>query len=342
MSTAPRQAAAPPEADAPRPVSYREALTQAMREEMERDPAVFIMGEDVGQYEGAFKVTRGLLREFGERRVVDTPISEAGFVGISVGAAMSGLRPIVELMTVNFAIVAMDQIVNNAAKLSYMFGGQVACPMVVRMPGGAGHQLAAQHSHSLEAWFTHVPGLKVAAPATPFDAKGLLKTAIRDDDPVMFLESEGLYAKKGPVGDAGELVPFGRAAARRAGDACTIVAVARMVWVALAAAEELSKEGIECEVLDPRTLRPLDLDTLATSVRRTNRAVVVEEGWPECGVGANLATRLYEECFDWLDAPIERVSSADVPMPYAKNLEQAALPGPADVAAAVKRTLRGA
>lgn len=326
-------------AEEPRPVSYREALTQAMREEMERDPDVFVIGEDVGQYEGAFKVTRGLLREFGERRVVDTPISEAGFVGLAIGAAMAGLRPVVEIMTVNFSIVAMDQIVNNAAKVRYMFGGQVACPVVIRMPGGAGHQLAAQHSHSLEAWYTHVPGLKVVAPATPHDAKGLLKSAIRDDDPVIFLESEGLYAKKGPVGGEDELVPLGRAAARRAGSDCTVVAVGRMVWIALAAAEELAKEGIECEVIDPRSLRPLDMDTPAESVKRTNRAVVVEEGWPECGVGANLAARIYEQCFDWLDAPIGRVSAADVPMPYAKNLERAALPQAADVAVAVRRAL---
>ncbi|MGI9538823.1 MAG: pyruvate dehydrogenase complex E1 component subunit beta [Miltoncostaeaceae bacterium] len=323
----------------PKPVSYREALTQAMREEMERDPAVFVIGEDVGQYEGAFKVTRGLLREFGEKRVVDTPISEAGFVGLGIGAAMAGLRPVIEIMTVNFSIVAMDQIINNAAKVRYMFGGQVACPIVIRMPGGAGHQLAAQHSHSLEAWYTHVPGLKVVAPATPFDAKGLLKSAIRDDDPVIFLESEGLYAKKGPVGGAEEWVPLGRAAARRAGADCTVVAIGRMVWIALAAAEELAKEGIECEVIDPRSLRPLDLETPAASVRRTNRAVVVEEGWPECGVGANFAARLYEECFDWLDAPIARVSSADVPMPYAKNLEREALPQPGDVAVAVRRAM---
>ena len=326
-------------AEEPRPVSYREALTQAMREEMERDPDVFVIGEDVGQYEGAFKVTRGLLREFGERRVVDTPISEAGFVGLAIGAAMAGLRPVVEIMTVNFSIVAMDQIVNNAAKVRYMFGGQVACPVVIRMPGGAGHQLAAQHSHSLEAWYTHVPGLKVVAPATPLDAKGLLKSAIRDDDPVIFLESEGLYAKKGPVGGEDGLVPLGRAAARRAGSDCTVVAVGRMVWIALAAAEELAKEGIECEVIDPRSLRPLDMDTPAESVKRTNRAVVVEEGWPECGVGANLAARIYEQCFDWLDAPIGRVSAADVPMPYAKNLERAALPQAADVAVAVRRAL---
>lgn len=340
MSTgsAPTTAAASA-AEQPKPVSYREALTQAMREEMERDPEVFVMGEDVGQYEGAFKVTRGLLREFGEKRVVDTPISEAGFVGLGIGAAMAGLRPVIEIMTVNFSIVAMDQIVNNAAKVRYMFGGQVACPIVIRMPGGAGHQLAAQHSHSLEAWYTHVPGLKVVAPATPFDAKGLLKAAIRDDDPVIFLESEGLYAKKGPVGDSEELVPLGKAAARRAGSDCTIVAVGRMVWIALTAAEELAKEGIECEVIDPRSLRPLDLETVAASVKRTNRAVVVEEGWPECGVGANFAARLYEECFDWLDAPIARVSSADVPMPYAKNLEREALPQPGDVAVAVRRAM---
>ena len=214
-----------------------------MREEMERDPQVFVMGEDVGQYEGAFKVTRGLLREFGERRVVDTPISEAGFVGIGIGAAMAGLRPVVEMMTVNFSILALDQIVNNAAKVRYMFGGQVACPIVIRMPGGAGHQLAAQHSHSLEAWYSHVPGLKVAVPSTPFDAKGLLKTSIRDDDPVIFLESEGLYAKKGPVGGPDELVPLGRAAVRRRGDDCTVIALSRMVWVALSAAEALAQEG---------------------------------------------------------------------------------------------------
>jgi pyruvate dehydrogenase E1 component beta subunit len=295
----------------------------------------------VGQYEGAFKVTRGLLREFGEGRVVDTPISEAGFVGLGIGAAMAQLRPVIELMTVNFSIVAMDQIVNNAAKVRYMFGGQVSCPIVLRMPGGAGHQLAAQHSHSLEAWYTHVPGLKVVAPATPYDAKGLLKTAIRDDDPVIFLESEGLYAKKGPIGGPDDLVPFGQAAVRRTGGDCTIIAHSRMVWVALAAAEALAQEGVECAVIDPRTFRPLDLDTLAGSVRTTSRAVIVDEGWPECGIAANLATHLYEACFDWLDAPIRRVSCADVPMPYAKNLEQAALPNTDDVVRAVRRLVSG-
>ena len=320
-------------------VSYREALTQALREELERDPEVFLIGEDIGLFEGSFKVTRGLLNEFGPRRVVDTPISEAGFVGIGVGAAMAGLRPVVELMTVNFAIVAMDQIVNNAAKIRYMFGGQVSVPLVIRMPGGAGHQLAAQHSHSLEAWFTHVPGLKVACPSTPYDAKGLLKTAIRDDDPVIFLESEGLYAKKGPVGGPDELVPFGQAVIRRGGGHCTIIAVSRMVWIALAAADLLAADGVECEVIDPRTTRPLDMDTIADSVRRTNRCVVVDEGWPECGLAANLAARVYEDCFDWLDAPVRRVTAADVPMPYARNLEQSALPRAEDVAGAVRTTL---
>jgi pyruvate/2-oxoglutarate/acetoin dehydrogenase E1 component len=323
--------------------SYREALTQAMREELVRDDNVFLMGEDIGLFEGSFKVTRGLLKEFGPERVVDTPISEAGFVGIGVGAAMSGLRPVIELMTVNFSIVAMDQIVNNAAKIRYMFGGQVAVPIVIRMPGGAGHQLGAQHSHSLEAWFTHVPGLKVVCPSTPYDAKALLKTAIRDDDPVVFLESEGLYAKKGPVGGPDDLLPFGQAAVRRQGAHCTIVAVSRMVWIALAAADQLAADGIECDVIDPRTTRPLDLETIAGSVRRTNHCVVVDEGWPECGLAANIASHVYESCFDWLDAPVGRVNAADVPMPYARNLEQDALPNADAVAAAVRATLaRGA
>ena len=321
-------------------VSYREALNQAMREEMQRDPNVFVMGEDVAHYEGAFKVTRGLLREFGDQRVVDTPISEAGFVGLGIGAAMSGLRPVIEIMTVNFSILALDQIVNNAAKVRYMFGGQVACPIVIRMPGGAGHQLAAQHSHSLEAWYTHVPGLKVAAPSTPYDAKGLLKAAIRDDDPVIFLESEGLYAKKGPVGGPDDLLPFGRAAVRREGRDCTIVAASRMVWVALSAADLLAKEGIECAVVDPRTLRPLDLDTILDSVKKTNRAVIVEEGWPHGGVGANLAALIQEQAFDWLDAPVQRVTGADVPMPYSKPLEQAAFPHEEHVVRAAVATFR--
>ena len=325
--------------DAPAQVTYRDALNQALREEMQRDDAVFLMGEDIGRFDGAFKVTRGLLDEFGEQRVVDTPITEAGFTGLGIGAAMAGLRPVIEIMTVNFALVAMDQIVSNASKIHYMFGGQATVPMVIRMPGGAGHQLSAQHSHSLEAMFTHVPGLKVVVPATPEDAKGLLKTAIRDDDPVIFLESEGLYGKKGPVGGEDDLVPFGQAVVRRPGRDCTVIAHSRMVWVALAAAEDLAAQGIDVEVIDPRTFRPLDLDTLAASVRRTSCAVVVDEGWPECGIAAGMAAHLYEACFDWLDAPIVRVNSADVPMPYARNLEQAAIPQAADVVAAVHAAL---
>jgi pyruvate dehydrogenase E1 component beta subunit len=325
--------------DGPAQVTYRDALNQALREEMQRDDGVFLMGEDIGRFDGAFKVTRGLLDEFGEQRVVDTPITEAGFTGLGIGAAMAGLRPVIEIMTVNFALVAMDQIVSNASKIHYMFGGQATVPMVIRMPGGAGHQLSAQHSHSLEAMFTHVPGLKVVVPATPEDAKGLLKTAIRDDDPVIFLESEGLYGKKGPVGGEDDLVPFGQAVVRRPGRDCTVIAHSRMVWVALAAAEDLAAQGIDVEVIDPRTFRPLDLDTLAESVRRTSRAVVVDEGWPECGIAAGVATHLYEACFDWLDAPIARVNSADVPMPYARNLEQAAIPQASDVVAAVHAAL---
>lgn len=325
--------------DGPAQVTYRDALNQALREEMQRDDAVFLMGEDIGRFDGAFKVTRGLLDEFGEQRVVDTPITEAGFTGLGIGAAMAGLRPVVEIMTVNFALVAMDQIVSNASKIHYMFGGQATVPMVIRMPGGAGHQLSAQHSHSLEAMFTHVPGLKVVVPATPEDAKGLLKTAIRDDDPVIFLESEGLYGKKGPVGGEDDLVPFGQAVVRRPGRDCTVIAHSRMVWVALAAAEDLAAQGIDVEVIDPRTFRPLDLDTLAASVRRTSRAVVVDEGWPECGIAAGVAAHLYEACFDWLDAPVVRVNSADVPMPYARNLEQAAIPQAGDVVAAVHAVL---
>lgn len=321
--------------DPAKPVAYRDALNQALREELTRDPDVFLLGEDIAGFDGAFKVTRGLLADFGPERVVDTPITEAGFTGMAIGAAMAGLRPVVEIMTVNFVILAMDQIVNNAAKIHYMFGGQASVPIVIRMPGGAGHQLSSQHSQTLDAWFAHVPGLKVVCPSTPEDAKGLLKTAIRDDDPVIFIENEGLYGKKGPVGGPDDLIPFGQAAVRRAGTHCTVIAHSRMVWVALQAAEELASQGIEVEVIDPRTFRPLDLDTLASSVRRTGHAVVVDEGWPEYGISAGLATLLYEACFDWLDAPIGRVTCADVPMPYAKNLEQAALPQPADVVAAV-------
>jgi pyruvate dehydrogenase E1 component beta subunit len=307
---------------------YREALNAALREELARDERVLLMGEDIGVFGGAFKVTAGLLEEFGERRVRDTPISENTIVGIGVGAAMSGLRPVVELMTVNFALLAFDQIVNSAAHVRYMFGGQVSVPLVIRMPQGAGHQLGPTHSHCLEAMFLHVPGLLVAVPATPADAKGLLKTAIRDENPVIFIEHESLYGIRGEVPeDEEETVAFGRARIAREGADVTIVGVSRMALTAERAAETLAKEhGVEAEVIDPRTLRPLDLDTILASVRKTNRCVVVEEGWPHGGVGANLAALIAEHAFDDLDAPVARVSGADVPMPYSKPLEDIAFP----------------
>jgi pyruvate dehydrogenase E1 component beta subunit len=307
---------------------YREALNAALREEMERDERVFIMGEDIGVFQGAFKVTQGLLAEFGEKRVRDTPISENTIVGMGVGAAMAGLRPIVELMTINFSLLAMDQIVNSAAHIRYMFGGQAKVPMVVRMPQGAGHQLGPTHSHCFEALYLHVPGLLVAVPSTAADAKGLLKAAIRDDNPVIFIEHEYLYGQRGEVpDDEDHVTPFGQAAVRREGDDVTIVGISRMAITAERAAGILSRDhDIEAEVIDPRTLRPLDLDTILESVRKTNRCVIVEEGWPHGGVGANLAALVQEQAFDYLDAPVERVTGADVPMPYAKPLEQIAFP----------------
>jgi pyruvate/2-oxoglutarate/acetoin dehydrogenase E1 component len=307
---------------------YREALNAALREELARDERVLLMGEDIGVFGGAFKVTAGLLEEFGERRVRDTPISENTIVGVGVGAAMSGLRPVVELMTVNFALLAFDQIVNSAAHIRYMFGGQVSVPLVIRMPQGAGHQLGPTHSHCLEAMFLHVPGLLVAVPATPADAKGLLKTAIRDENPVIFIEHESLYGIRGEVSaDEEETVAFGHARIARKGADVTIVGVSRMALTAERAAETLAEEhGVEAEVIDPRTLRPLDLETILASVRKTNRCVVVEEGWPHGGVGANLAALIAEHAFDDLDAPVARVSGADVPMPYSKPLEEIAFP----------------
>jgi pyruvate/2-oxoglutarate/acetoin dehydrogenase E1 component len=307
---------------------YREALGAALREELSRDDRVVLMGEDIGVFGGAFKVTDGLLEEFGERRVRDTPISENTIVGVGIGAAMTGLRPVVELMTINFSLLAFDQIVNHAAAIHYMFGGQVGVPLVVRMPQGAGHQLGPTHSHCLEAMFLHVPGLLVAAPATAADAKGLLKSAIRDDNPVIFIEHESLYGVRGEVSDdAEQLVDFGRARIAREGDDVTIVGVSRMALTAERAARTLADEhGVSAEVIDPRTLRPLDLDTILASVRRTNRCVIVEEGWPHGGVGANLAALVGEQAFDDLDAPVQRVSGADVPMPYSKPLEDAAYP----------------
>ncbi|MEA2369062.1 MAG: pyruvate dehydrogenase component beta subunit, partial [Thermoleophilaceae bacterium] len=283
---------------------YREALNRALREEMEADEKVFIMGEDIGVFQGAFKVTQGLLEDFGEKRVRDTPISENTIVGAGVGAAMTGLRPIVELMTINFSLLALDQIVNCAASIRYMFGGQVKVPMVIRMPQGAGHQLGPTHSHSLEAMYLHVPGLLVAVPTTAADAKGLLKAAIRDDNPVIFIEHESLYGQRGEVPDNGGPMRFGEAAIRREGEDVTIIGISRMALTAQKAAEELAAEHeVEAEVIDPRTLRPLDLDTILESVRKTNRVVVVEEGWPHGGVGANLAALIQEQAFDHLDAP---------------------------------------
>jgi pyruvate dehydrogenase E1 component beta subunit len=320
---------------------YREALNQAMREEMRADDSVFLMGEDVGVFQGAFKVSEGLLEEFGERRVRDTPISENTIVGVGVGAAMAGLRPIVEIMTVNFALLAMDQIINSAAHIHYMFGGQAKVPMVVRFPQGGGHQLGPTHSHTLEAMFLHVPGLLVAVPSTPADAKGLLKAAIRDDNPVIFIEHESLYGMRGEVPDNGGPMRFGEAAVRREGTDVTIVGISRMAVTAERAAEKLAaEEDIDAEVIDPRTLRPLDLDTILDSVRKTNRCVIVEEGWPHGGVGANLAALIQEQAFDYLDAPVQRVTGADVPMPYSKALEQAAMPHSEHVVKAAIATFR--
>jgi pyruvate dehydrogenase E1 component beta subunit len=322
----------------------REALRDAMAEEMRRDEAVFVMGEDVAVFQGAFKVTEGLLEEFGERRVRDTPISENTIVGAGVGAAMGGLRPVVELMTVNFALLAFDQIINHAAAIPYMFNGQTTVPMVVRMPGGGGHQLGPTHSHSFEAIFLQIPGILVACPSTPADGKGLLKAAIRDDNPVIFIEHETLYGARGEVPDGDDhLVNFGEAAIRREGTDVTIVGLLRMAHTAQEAAKTLASEhGVEAEVIDPRTLRPLDLDTIVASVRKTNRLVIVEEGWPHGGVGANIATLVTEQAFDDLDAPVQRVTGADVPMPYSKRLEQSAIPHAEHVVSAALATLHGA
>jgi pyruvate/2-oxoglutarate/acetoin dehydrogenase E1 component len=320
----------------------REALRDAMAEEMRRDEGVFVMGEDVGVFRGAFKVTDGLLDEFGERRVRDTPISENTIVGAGVGAAMGGLRPIVELMTVNFSLLALDQIVNHAAAIPYMFNGQAKVPMVIRMPGGGGHQLGPTHSHSFEALYLQVPGLLVACPSTPADAKALLKAAIRDDNPVIFIEHESLYGVRGEVPEGDEVLRFGEAAVRREGGDVTLVGILKMAQVAEEAAQILAEQhGVEAEVIDPRTLRPLDLDTILGSVRKTNRAVIVEEGWPHGGVGANLSTLITEQAFDDLDAPVQRVTGADVHMPYSKRLEQAAIPHSEHVVSAALATLEG-
>ncbi len=323
-------------------MTYRDALNLALKEELRRDPAVVVWGEDVALYEGSFKVTRGLLAEFGEDRIRDTPISENTIIGVSVGAAMGGLRPVAELMTINFALLAMDQIINHMAKIRSMFGGQIFLPMTVRMPSGGGSQLAAQHSQSLETYFMHCPGLRVLYPSTPADAKGLLKSAIRDNNPVIFLEHELLYNSKGEVPQDPEfLVPIGKAEVKRSGEQVTIVAYARMTVLALQAAEELAKEGISCEVLDLRSLAPLDEEAIITSVKKTGRAVVVDECWRTCGLGAEIANRICEQCFDILQAPVRRVSGLDVPMPYSRQIEKLCIPRTENVVSAVRDVMSG-
>jgi pyruvate dehydrogenase E1 component beta subunit len=319
---------------------YAEALRLAMTEEMERDDNVFICGEEVGQYQGTYRVTEGMLQKFGPRRVVDTPISEIGIAGLATGAAMAGLRPVAEFMTWSFALEAMDQLVNHAAKITYMSGGRISCPVVFRGPAGVGTQLSAQHSQSLESWYAHTPGFKVVLPSTPADAKGMLKSAIRDPNPVIFTENAGIYGQRGEVPDDAEfLVPFGKAAVRREGKDITLISYSNMVLKCLKAAEALEKDGIDAEVIDVRSLVPLDMETLVASIRKTHRAVVAHEEWKNVGFGAEIAARIYEESFDDLDAPIQRIGGADVPMPYAKNLERAAIPTDQDVIAAAKRAL---
>ncbi|MDX2192259.1 MAG: pyruvate dehydrogenase complex E1 component subunit beta [Gemmatimonadales bacterium] len=321
-------------------LTYRDALNHALREEMRRDDRVFLMGEEVGQYNGAYKVSRGLLDEFGPRRVVDTPITELGFAGLGVGAAMAGLRPVIEFMTWNFALLAIDQVINAAAKMRYMSGGQCAVPMVFRGPGGAALQLAAQHSQAFESFYAHIPGLKVVAPATPADAKALLKSAIRDDDPIVFIEGEMLYNTKGEVPEGDDVTaPIGVADVKRAGGDVTLVCHSKTVGVALKAAEQLAEAGIGAEVLDLRTIRPLDEAAILASVTKTHRCVVVEEGWHFCGVGAQVVDVIQRDAFDELDAPVLRVTGADVPMPYNKHLEKAAKADVAKTVAAARRVL---
>ena len=321
-------------------MTFREALNEALAEEMERDERIFLMGEEVGQYQGAYKVSAGLMDRFGERRVIDSPITENSFVGLGIGAAHVGLRPVIEVMTFNFAILALDQIINNAAKFRYMSGGQLEVPIVIRGPHGAGGALAAQHSQALDSQYVHIPGLKVVIPSTPADAKGLLKAAIRDPDPVIFMESEKLYNYKGEVPeDEDYVLPLHKAHRKHEGSDVTIVTYGRMYTHAvLPAIEQLEgEEGISVEVIDPRTLRPLDLEAILESVRKTNRMVLVEEGWPQASTGAWICEQVYHHGFDHLDAPIERVSHLDVPLPYAKNLEDEVLPSPEDVVEAVKK-----
>src|SRR5438270_1552364 len=318
-------------------ITMREALDQAMREEMHRDEGVFLMGEEVAAYQGAYKVSKGLLEEFGDKRVIDSPITELGFAGLGVGAAMVGLRPVIEFMTFNFSILATDQIINSAAKMRYMSGGQFKIPIVFRGPGGSAYQVSSQHSQALESWYAYFPGLKVVMPSTPADAKGLLKSSIRDDDPVIFIEQERMYGMKGEVPEDEDFtIPLGVAEVKRKGTDATIIARSLMVPTALQAAEQLEKEGSSCEVIDPRTIRPLDINLIIESIKKTNRAVVAEESHPFASVGAEISAEIAEHAFDYLDAPVKRVSGLDVPMPYAKNLEQLAIPDVAQIVAAVK------
>jgi pyruvate dehydrogenase E1 component beta subunit len=313
-------------------ITYRQALTDALREEMNRDPDVFCLGEEIGIFGGSYKVTEGLLKEFGPERILDTPIAELGIIGLATGAAMTGLRPVAEIMTINFIIVGMDQLVNNAAKIPYMFGGETRVPLVVRTPSGASHQLTAQHSQVLEVWFAYVPGMYVVAPSNPADAKGLLKTCIRDDNPILFVENVLLYNEKGEVPEGHDhLVPLGKADVKREGDDITIVAYSRMVPFVLQAADKLAEEGVNAEVIDLRSLRPLDIDTIIESVKKTNHALIVHEGWKKYGAGAEIAAQIQEYAFDYLDHPVQRVTGVEVPLPYANSLEKEALPRQQDV-----------
>jgi len=320
-------------------ITMREAISQAMWEEMERDPNVFILGEEVGVWGGSYAVTKGFYDHFGGERVRDTPIAEAAIIGAAIGSAMTGLRPIAELMTINFAFAAMDHIVNEAAKLHYMFGGQFMLPLVIRAVTGGGRQLGATHSQTPDAVFAHFPGLKVVSPGTPEDAKGLLKAAIRSNDPVLFLEHATLYQVRGEVPDGDSIIPIGKSKVQRSGKDVTIVTYSKGLEISMKAAEELAKEGIEAEIVDLRSLRPLDMDPVIESFKRTNRAVIVEEGWKSFGVGAEISSRIYEQAFDYVDAPVRRVAQKEVPLPYNRALEQSALPQVADVVAAVKEVL---
>lgn len=320
-------------------ITMREAISQALWEEMEKDPKVFIMGEEVGVWGGTYAVTKGFYDHFGPERVRDTPIAETAIVGAAIGAALTGLRPVAELMTINFAFVAMDQIVNQAAKLHYMFGGQMVLPLVIRTVGGGGRQLGATHSQTPDVIFAHFPGLKVVAPGTPADAKGLLKSAIRSQDPVLFIEHATLYQTRGEVPDGDYVVPIGKSTIQRPGRDVTIVTYSKMLETSMKAAETLAKEGIEAEIVDLRTLRPLDMAPVIESFKKTNRAVIVEEGWKSYGVGAEISARIYEDAFDYVDAPIRRVAQTEVPLPYNRTLEQMALPQVEDVVRAVKEVL---